>query len=169
MKATHGIIFSVVLGLVCSGCGGQQAPSGFPTLCPLVIVVQNKGQAVDKVPITLVPESASVGWGVAGETSASGEATIQTSQGTYFAKGCPEGKFKVYLSEPPVLTGLEISEEESRRMTPEEADAYSAKLEEARRKQSKIIPEALGFSASKPFTVDVTKDTQRIVLDLSEY
>ena len=169
MKTTHGIIFSVVLGLICSGCGGQQTPSDFPKLYPLVIVVQNNGQAVAKVPITLVPEGASAGWGAAGETVASGEATIITSQGTYFAKGCPEGKFKVYLSEPPIVTGFEVSEEESRKMTQEESDAYAAKITAARNKQPKIIPAALGFSASEPFTIDVTKEAQKTVIELSKY
>ena len=169
MKTTHWIIFSVILGLFCTGCGGQQAPSDFPALCPLVIVVKNSGQPVAQVPITLVPEGASVTWGVAGETSTSGEGTVMTSQGTYSAKGCPEGKFKVYLTEPPTLTGLEVSEEESRRMSQEEADAYTAKISEARRNRPKIIPAALGFSSSKPVIVDVEKGTQKIVLELGEY
>lgn len=169
MKITPWIIFSVVLGLFCSGCGGQQAPSGFPALCPLIIAVQNNGQPVGQVSITLVPESASVSWGIAGQTSASGEGTIMTSQGTYSAQGCPAGKFKVVLTEPATLTGLEITEEESRRMTQEESDAYAAKLAEARRNRPKIIPAALGFSSSKPVILDVTKETKKIVLELKEY
>ena len=168
MKATRWIIFSVVLGLF-SGCGGEQAPSQFPALCPLVIVVQNGGQPVDQVGFQLIPENASVSWGVAGQTGSSGEGTVLTSQGTYSSKGCPEGKFTVVMSEPPLLTGLELSEEESRRLSQEESDAHAAKLAEARRNRPKIIPAAFGSSSSKPVTVDVTKETKKIVLELSEY
>jgi hypothetical protein len=169
MKTTYWIIFSVVLGLFCSGCGGVQAPSDFPTLCPLVIVVQNNGQPVDQVGFHLIPENASVSWGIAGQTNSSGEGTVMTSQGTYSSKGCPEGKFTVILTEPPVVTGLELTEEESRRMTQEESDAHAAKLAEARRNRPKIVPATLGSSSSKPVVVDVTKETKKIVLELSEY
>ena len=169
MKPTHWIIFSVVLGLVCSGCGGGAAPDGFPSLVPLAIVVQNNGQPVDQVGFQLIPENSSVSWGVAGQTGSSGEGTVMTSQGTYSARGCPEGKFIVYLTEPHRLTGLELTEEESRRMSQEESDAHAAKLAEARRSQPKIIPAAFSPSAAEPVTVDVTKATNKIVLELSEY
>ena len=169
MKTTHWIIFSALLGLVCSGCGGQQTPEGFPPLSPLTIVIQNGGQPVDQVPFQLVPENASVSWGVAGQTGSSGEGAATTSQGTFSARGCPEGKFIVLLTEPTRLTGLELTEEESRRMTQEESDAHAAKLAEARRNRPRIIPEAFSSSAAQPVIVDVAKGTQRIVLELSEY
>jgi len=169
MKTTHWIIFSVVLGLFCSGCGGGGAPDGFPALCPLVIVVQNGGQPVDQVAFQLIPENPSVAWGVAGQTSSSGEGTVMTSQGSYSGRGCPEGKFRVLMTEPHRLTGLELTEEESRKLSPEESDAHAAKLAEARRNQPKIVPAAFGPSSSDPVTVDVTKETKSIVLELSEY
>jgi len=168
-QTTHWIIFSVILGLFCSGCGGAGAPDGFPALCPLIIVVQNGGQPVEQVGFQLIPENASVTWGIAGQTGSSGEGTVMTSQGTYSARGCPEGKFTVFLSEPTRLTGLELTEEASRKLSQEESDAHAAKLAEARRNQPKIIPAAFSPSASEPVTVDVTKDTKRIVFELSEY
>ena len=169
MKTSHWIIISVTLGLFCSGCGGQQVPDGFPALCPLVIVIQHNGQPVDLVPFQLVPEQSSVSWSVAGQTGSSGEGSAITAQGAYSKKGCPEGKFKVVLTEPTRLTGLEITEEESKRMSQEETYAHAAKVAEARRNQPKIVPEAFGYSASKPVTIDVTKETKKIVLELSEH
>ena len=169
MKTTHWITFLVVLGLFCSGCGGGSAPDGFPALFPLVIVVQHNGQPVDQVGFQLIPENASVSWGVAGQTGSSGEGTAMTSQGTYSSRGCPAGKFTVVLTEPTRLTGLEITEEESRRMTQEESDAHAAKVSEARRNMPKIIPAAFGSSSPNPVVVDVAKETRRIVLELNEY
>jgi len=169
MKTSHWIILSFVLGLFFTGCGGASAPDGFPTLCPLVIVIQNSGQPVDQVGFQLIPENASVAWGVAGQTGSSGEGTAMTSQGTYSGRGCPAGKFTVILAEPARLTGLEVTEEESRRMTQAESDAHAAKISEARRNLPKIIPEAFGGSAPKPVTIDVTKESRKIVFELSEY
>jgi hypothetical protein len=168
MKTTHWIFFSVVLSLFCSGCGGEKRPSQFPTLYPLVVVIQNNGQPIDEVGFQLVSENASVPWGVGGRTNSSGEGVASTFQGTYSRAGCPEGKFKVVLNWTP-LTGLELSEEEYVKLSAEAVEAYTAKLEESRRNQPKIIPEAFNQSASDPVFIDIAKETRKIVLELSQY
>ena len=124
--------------------------------------------AIDNVNFLLIPEVSGVSWVVAGQTGSSGEGTVLTSLGTYSGKGCPEGKFKVVLNRSQ-LTGLELTEEESRKLSQEESDAHAAKVAEARRKQPKIIPAAFMSSASQPVTIDVAKDTEKIVFELSKH
>ena len=169
MNTARWVIFLMAtIGLFCAGCGGVQRPDGFPKLYPLAVVVQNNGQPIDEVRFQLISGDASVPWGVGGRTNSSGEGAALTFQGTYSKNGCPEGTFTVILRRT-LLTGLELSEEEYLKLSVTEQDAYSARIEEARRKQPKIIPDAFASAATNPVIIEVTKDTRSVVFELSQY
>ncbi len=169
MKLQEMVIGGAILSLLLlSGCGGVARPDNFPKVHPLIIMVQNGGSPVDSVGFQLVSEDTSVHWAVNGRTDASGQGKAYTFQGTYSRGGCPAGKFKVLLKRQ-ALTGLELSEEEYKKLAPEEVDAYSARIEDARRRQPIIVPPAFGKVTTTPLTLDIEKNTGKVIIELSEY
>ena len=169
MKKAHLFwILALSLSLLSTACNGPVRPANFPKVVPFSIVINNDGSPIDEVRVLLVSDKADVAWGVSGLTNHSGQSYLLTSQGAYSRKGCPEGKYKVILSRV-LLTGLELSEEEYLKLSGDEIDVYSARIEDARRKQPRIIPSSFSSVATTPLEIDVVGSKTSYEIELADY
>jgi hypothetical protein len=151
-----------------SGCSRTQKPDGFPQLVPHTIIVNNNGTPEKDVTIVLLPQNVSGSWAISGTTDVSGRAILATSQGSYTQTGCPVGKFKAVLTKV-VRPSFEVSSEKYDKMTPEERDAYGAKMEAEIKKLSVIVPKSLTSPTTTPLTFEIANSNQETTLDLKDY
>ncbi|MDR1959290.1 MAG: hypothetical protein LBQ54_09675 [Planctomycetaceae bacterium] len=151
-----------------TGCGSRK-PEGFPKTVPYAIIVKNSGLPEKDVSIFLYPEEASGGaWVAGGNSDSSGKASLVTSQEHYTAKGVPEGKFKVILNKKVEVPGA-VSEEEYKKMTGHEKEAYGNKMRAEREKIPLIVPKVLTNPMTTPVTVEVSASNSETVIDLKDY
>jgi hypothetical protein len=150
------------------GCSYQK-PEGFPQVVPYTIVVNNDGQPENDVSIFLVPDNAIRGvWVAGGNTNMSGKSILVTSQGGYRIRGIPEGKYQVcfnkQLPDPPG----KVSENEYKKMSNREKEAYGEKMRLEREKIPLIVPSILTKPETTPIAIDVSANGETVI-DLKDY
>ena len=88
------VLFSAVLAVCFTGCGGEPLPEGLPSLVPCQVKVTQGAEPLTEASVTLIPVSGDK-WSGTGRTDASGVAVIYTWDKH---KGAPLGKYKVIVS-----------------------------------------------------------------------
>ncbi|MGL4944214.1 MAG: hypothetical protein ACRC46_13615 [Thermoguttaceae bacterium] len=157
MKVFVSCALMAVVTLVCSGCGGQPLPPGFPTnLVPCEVTVTKGGSPMDEADILLVANSGEQGaWVVSGRTSAQGVATIYTTCVGVSKLGAPVGGYKVVINKanPPIVdptpqATIDAMEYEARK-------AHSEKLSQKYKALPPLVPVVLSNATTTPVSVEV--------------
>ena len=90
------VLLGLVLALALSGCSRQRVPADLPKLYPATVSITQDGKPLEGATIIFFgSDPASLKWGVAGCTDASGKAVMATN-GMY--KGAPVGNYQVTVT-----------------------------------------------------------------------
>jgi hypothetical protein len=150
------------------GCGPKK-PEGFPNVVAYTIVVNNDGQPENDVSIFLFPDNAVRGaWVAGGKTNTSGQSVLVTSQGAYYVKGIPEGKYQMCLNKKLPDPPSKVSENEYKKMSNREKETYGEKMRLEREKIPLIVPSILTKPETTPISIDVSANGETVI-DLKDY
>ena len=155
-----------LLGVV--GCQTSDTPKDFPKTFPVTAIIKAGDTPLADATILLYAQNAQGSWASSGNTNANGEAMLVTNQGSYTAKGVPEGSYKVVLSKQQKAPS-ERSPEEVDAMSYDEQIAYSQKISAELAKLATFVPATLTDPKKTPLTLEVTKSGGELIVDISKY
>ena len=167
MKSSNYLIFSLFLFCI-FGCQGANVPGDFPKTFPVTITVKDGATPLADTTILLYGQGTRGSWASSGNTDANGVAELVTNQGSYMAKGVPEGSYKVTLSKTPKAPS-ERSDDEIAAMSYDEQIVYSQKINAELARIPPPIPRVLTNPQETPLTLEVTTSSGELLIDLSPY
>ena len=153
------------------GCG-QKIPSDMPSVYPCTITLTKGGVPVDDAAITLRSDSLPGYLSVSGRTDENGVATIWTRYEDYRTQGAPAGEFRVTVIKTPAIPDeLVLSDEQRSRMTEEEREAHSARVDSALAAAPRVVPASFIGERSTPLTVTVTSSEEgtAVTFEIDDY